>query len=173
MAFVLPPSRSGSNGAPTQRRAPSGKEPMLTYVIGLRRLEPLDGVPGLIEMTVEALGAPGPAPIVGSLTDAALRGRLGHSGTHSTNDIAAIRQALADLDRPVTLHESWLDRTACLLFWSGFGGLQIRRLTWKCAGCGAQVQENIGASVGESIPRRCRCGKVTRITMPKFADRTA
>ena len=59
--------------------------------------------------------------------------------------------------------------SACLQFWSGFVGLQIRRISWICGQCAQPAHENIGGSVGETLPRLCKCGAVTRITLPKYA----
>jgi hypothetical protein len=172
MVFVLPLSRRAPPpSASAERPQPKKRNILRTYAIGLRRVSLRDGVPDLIELTVAETGPAGTprSPVtVGELTDAALRARLGHSATHSANEIAALRQALAAIDRPITLLEQWPDRASCLLFWSGFGGLQIRRIAWVCEHCGTASEEKIGGSVGESLNRLCGCGKVTRITLPKL-----
>lgn len=138
------------------------------FAISLTRLPQVDGAAGLIQLSV---GPPDQrtVPPVGALTDAALRGRLGHFGAHDANEIAAIRKALSVEGGEITIHESWAGLSACLQFWSGFVGLQIRRIAWNCGHCGGAAHENIGGSVGETLPRLCKCGVVTRITLPKYA----
>ncbi len=142
------------------------------FEIALTRLPQVDGAAGLILLTV---GAPDrqPSTPVGTLTDAALRGRLGHFGAHDANEIAAVRKALSAEGGEITIHESWAGLSACLQFWSGFVGLQVRRISWTCGHCGEPAHENIGGSVGETLPRLCKCGVVTRITLPKYAPDSA
>lgn len=105
---------------------------------------------------------------MGTLTDAALRGRIAHFDAHSANEIAAVRRALSIESGQATLYESWAGLDGCLQFWHGFVGSQIRTIAWTCENCGTTDRDNVGGSVGESFLRRCGCGQVTRITVPKY-----
>ena len=139
-----------------------------TFAIVLARLPRIADMPGWISLKVDTTdGARAPAR-VGTLTDAALRSRLSHFDTHSANEIAAARKALAIDSGEVVLYESWPGLAGCLQFWHSFIGSQIRPVEWICEKCGASARESIGGSTGESFPRRCACGQVTRITIPKY-----
>lgn len=140
----------------------------LTFAIRLNRLPKIENAPGLILLTVGDFNGSEPPTRVGVLTDAALRSRLAHLDTHSANEIAAIRHALAIDKGQTTIYESWPGVEGCLRFWCGFVGSRVRRLHWSCDGCGEATQENIGGSAGESFPRLCRCGRINQITVPKF-----
>lgn len=169
MAFVLSGTTSArATSPPLMWRSAKKKGAPRSYEIGLRRLGVAEQGPELIELSLNATGASARAAVIGKLTDAALRARLGDSSTHSSNEIAAIRHALAPIDGSVTLIEEWPDRLSCLLFWSGFRGLQIRPVAWVCEHCGVAAEEKIAGSVGETFPRFCGCGKSTRITLPKL-----
>ncbi|MCA1582744.1 MAG: hypothetical protein LC796_15405 [Acidobacteria bacterium] len=139
-----------------------------SFAIGLTRLAKVDESPGLILLTVGESTGTAPKKI-GLLTDAALRGRLAHFDAHSANEIAAIRRALLLESGHTTIFETWSNLPGCLGFWSGFMGLQIRRIEWTCEGCGVPAFESIGGSVGELFPVLCRCGVKTRVTVPKYA----
>lgn len=102
---------------------------------------------------------------VGSLTDAALRGRLAHFDAHSANELAAVRRALAMESGQTTVYEQWAGLAACLRFWHGFVGSQVQPLEWSCERCGTANREEVGASVGESLVRACRCGERIAITV--------
>lgn len=139
-----------------------------SFAIGLTRLARVDESPGLILLTVGESTGTAPKRI-GLLTDAALRGRLAHFDAHSANEIAAIRRALLLESGHTTIFETWSDLPGCLSFWSGFMGLQIRRIEWTCESCGVAAAESIGGSVGELFPVLCRCGGKTRVAVPKYA----
>ena len=152
-------------GAPPEKRRAVPR----SFSIGLTRLPRVGDAPGLILLTVgESTGAT--PKRIGLLTDAALRGRLAHFDAHSANEIAAIRQALVIESGHTTVFESWTDLPGCLSFWSGFMGLQIRRIEWSCETCGVSASESIGGSVGELFPMLCRCGRTTRVAVPKYAS---
>lgn len=137
-----------------------------TFAIVMSRLPGVDNAPGLILLTVDASGK---APKrVGTVTDAGLRGRLAHFDSHRANEIAAIRQALATERGEATVYESWPGIARCLQFWHGFTGSQIRPIEWTCEKCSATGSVEIGGSVGESVARRCSCGQINRMTVPKY-----
>ena len=138
-----------------------------SFAIVLSRLPGVDNAPGLISFLVEVAGASAPAQ-AGTLTDAALRGRLAHFDAHSANEVAAVRKALSSENGHVTVFESWPGANRCLQFWRGFIGSQIRPIAWACEACGAANRDSIGGSVGESFLRRCACGQATRIIVPKY-----
>lgn len=122
---------------------------------------------GLISLVIgDHAGADSPRRI-GILTDAALRGRLSHFDVHSANEIAAVRKALSTETGSVTLYESWPRFDACCHFWHGFTGSQVRLIEWVCDGCAERSHDYIGGTVGESFSRRCRCGKVIRVTLSR------
>ncbi len=152
-------------GAPPEKRRAVAR----SFSIGLTRLARVGEAPGLILLTVGESTSAAPKKI-GLLTDAALRGRLAHFDAHSANEIAAIRQALVAESGHTTVFESWNDLAGCLSFWSGFMGLQIRRIEWTCEACGVAAAENVGGSVGELFPMLCRCGRTTRVAVPKYAS---
>ena len=139
-----------------------------TFAILLSRLPAVDNVPGLITFLVDGAEASSAAAKAGTLTDAALRGRLAHFDAHSANEVAAVRKALSLADGRITVYESWSGVKVCLQFWHGFIGSQIRPIVWACEACGAANRDSIGGSVGESFLRRCACGQATRITVPKY-----
>ena len=137
-----------------------------TFAIRLKRLPPVGERPGLIMATVS--GSTGTPPKrIGTLTDAALRGRLAWFDAHSANEISEIRHALAKDSGQVTTFEKWSALGGCLHFWHGFVGSRIRALVWSCQRCGTGDREDVGGTSGESFPRRCKCGQVNRITFPK------
>jgi hypothetical protein len=138
-----------------------------TFAIVLSRLPKIDSGPGLILLTVDTSRGVEPPAKIGTLTDAALRGRLAHFDQHSANELAAVRHALGKDQGQVTVYESWSGLGSCLKFWHGFVGSQIRPVTWICEKCGTAARENIGGSVGESFARRCRCGEIKQLTVPK------
>lgn len=134
------------------------------FALKFSRLPKVDDTPGLVLLTIDVSNGVGPLRKVGALTDVALRGRLGHYDLHSANELSAIRKAL-QLDRgQVTVHEGWSGLSSCLKFWHGFIGSQIRPVEWTCEECAALNRENVGASVGETYSRACKCGKIERIT---------
>ena len=139
-----------------------------TFAIVLARLPRIADMPGLISLKVDTTeGVKAPAR-VGTLTDAALRSRLGHFDAHSANEIAAVRKALAIDSGEIILYESWPGLAGCLQFWHSFIGSQIRPVEWTCEKCGAPARASIGGSTGESFLRRCACGQVMRITIPRY-----
>jgi hypothetical protein len=140
-----------------------------TVAIHLRRLPKVDHEPGLILLRVEASPGKKPPTTMGSITDAALRGRLAYHDLHSANEIAAVRQALSSEAGETTVYESWPVLESCLQFWHEFTGSRIRLMAWTCGSCGKPAIESLAGSVGESLARRCSCGGATRITIPKTA----
>lgn len=156
-----------------QRPAPKPERIRQTFAIGLARLPRVDESPGLILLTVDCSGRPDAPRRIGILTDAALRGRLAHFDAHSANEIAAIRRALGQESGTTTVYETWSNLAGCVQFWAGFTGLQIRPIAWTCEKCGVATEERIGGSVGESFPRLCRCGQVTKVAVPKYAPEPA
>jgi hypothetical protein len=138
-----------------------------TFALLFSRLPKVNRTEGLIALTVEPTGGSEAPRKIGVLTDAALRGRLAHVNLHSTNEIALIRQALSKDCGEVTVYESWSRLDGCLQFWIRFVGSQIRPLAWTCESCGTTARESIGGSVGETFLLRCKCGQVSRITVPK------
>jgi hypothetical protein len=138
-----------------------------TFAILLSRLPRVENTPGLILLRVDASRGSEAPTTVGTLTDAALRGRLAHFDLHSANELAAVRKALSADSGEATVYESWSALENCLQFWYGFTGSQIRLMAWTCEACGKTRRESIGGSVGESFPRLCACGQATRLTVPK------
>ncbi len=136
-----------------------------TFAILLSRLPKIDDAPGLILLMVDASEGTKTPRRIGALTDAAVRGRLAHFDLHSANEVAGIRQALGKDKGEATVYESWPGLNSCLHFWCGFVGSQIRPVEWLCEKCGKSNRENLGASVGESFLRLCKCGQVKRITI--------
>jgi hypothetical protein len=142
------------------------KDPQ-TFAIVLSRMPALDRGPGLIAFLVDTSTATRASR--GTLTDAALRGRLAYFDVHSANEIAAVRRALSSENGQATVYERWPALEGCLRFWYGFVGSQIRPIAWDCEACRASNRDSIGGTVGESFPRRCSCGHISRITVPKAA----
>lgn len=96
-----------------------------------------------------------------------MRGRLASFDAHSANEIAAVRRALSIENGQATVYERWPALEGCLRFWYGFVGSQIRPIEWDCEVCLASNRDSIGGTVGESFPRRCACGHVSLVTVPK------
>jgi len=138
----------------------------LTFAILLSRQPAVEKAPGLISFQVDGSGGTRAPSRSGTLTDAALRGRLAYFDAHSANEIAAVRKALSIESGQATVYESWPALEGCLRFWYGFIGSVIRPIESSCDSCGKQNRESIGGSVGESFLRRCGCGHVSRITVP-------
>jgi hypothetical protein len=139
-----------------------------TFAIVLSRLPAVDNVQGLISFLVNVDGPSSVPTRPGTLTDAALRGRLAHFDAHTANEVAAVRKALSAENGQATVYENWSGVNGCLQFWHGFIGSQIRPIAWTCEACGVSNRDSIGGSVGESFLRRCACGQATRITVPKY-----
>jgi|SRR5437773_9409464 len=137
-----------------------------TFSIVLSRLPAVDNGPGLISFLIDAVGGARSAVRAGTLTDAALRGRLAHFDAHSANEIAAVRKALSADNGSAVVYESWPALDGCLRFWYGFVGSQIRPIESACEACGVLNRGSVGGAVGESFLRRCGCGRVSRITVP-------
>jgi hypothetical protein len=133
-----------------------------TFAIVLSRLPAVNNRPGLISFLIDSAGG-GKS---GTLTDAALRGRLAHFDAHSANEIAAVRKALSADNGSAVVYESWPALDGCLRFWYGFVGSQIRPIESACEACGALNRGSVGGAVGESFLRLCGCGQVSRITVP-------
>ncbi|MGH9367707.1 MAG: hypothetical protein ACRD3M_08540 [Thermoanaerobaculia bacterium] len=138
-----------------------------TFAILLSRLPRVENAPGLILLRVNASPGTEPPTRIGTLTDAALRGRLAHFDLHSANELAAIRHALSADSGQATVYEQWPGLDSCLQFWYGFTGSQIRLMAWTCEACGKTDRESIGGSVGETFLRLCVCGRATHVTVPK------
>ena len=134
------------------------------FAIKFNRLPKVDETPGLVVLTIDSTNGLGSPRRIGAVTDVALRGRLAHFDLHSANEVAAIRQALKPDHGQVTVHEGWSGLGSCLQFWHDFVGSQIRPVEWTCEGCAVINRLDVGASVGETFSRACRCGKVQRIT---------
>lgn len=150
-------------------RIPAKRNGQQTFAIVLSRLPAVDNIPGLISFLVDITGGGASATAKpGTLTDAALRGRLAHFNVHSANEVAAVRKALAMENGRVTVYEDWSGVNGCLQFWHGFIGSQVRPIAWTCEACGSANRDSIGGSVGESFLRRCGCGQATRITVPNY-----
>ena len=163
-----PPPRIGrAPGRVTNTRAAAIGAPQ-SFAIMLQRLPRVENAPGLISLMMDTSGGATPPTRIGTLTDAAVRGRLAQFDVHSANEIAAVRKALSIESGEATVHESWPGLNGCLQFWKGFVGSQIRPIPWTCEKCGASDRESIGGTVGESFLHRCACGQVTRITVPKY-----
>ncbi len=145
------------------------------FSIKLSRLPKVDESPGLVVLAIGTFDGAGPPRRIGALTDVALRGRLAHYDLHGANEVAAIRQALRAERGEITVREGWSGLGSCLHFWHDFVGSQIRPVEWTCEKCAAVNRENVGASVGETFSRACRCGKIKRITtvahMPSMATK--
>lgn len=138
-----------------------------TFAIVLSRLPAVDQGPGLIRFLIDTSTATRTSANRGTLTDAALRGRLAYFDAHSANEIAAVRRALAIESGQATVYESWPALEGCLRFWYGFVGSQIRPIEWGCEACRVSNRDSVGGTVGESFTRRCSCGHVSRVTVPR------
>jgi hypothetical protein len=134
------------------------------FGLGLRRLPRVDESDGLVMLTIDSPNGTSPPRKVGALTDAALRGRLAHFDLHSANEVAAIRHALREDNGQVTVFEAWSGLGSCLQFWHDYVGSQVRTVEWTCDSCSAINRLAVGASVGETYSRACRCGRVKQIT---------
>jgi hypothetical protein len=141
-----------------------------SVAILLSRLPRIENAPGLILLRVDATGGAAPPTTIGSLTDAALRGRLAHFDQHSANELAAVRHALAKDSGEATVYEHWFGVESCLQFWHGFTGSRIRIVALTCDGCGKTSRQNIGGTVGETLSFLCTCGRPARTTVPKTVD---
>jgi hypothetical protein len=104
---------------------------------------------------------------LGSLTDAALRGRLAHFDAHSANEIAALRRALASEGGEFVLTERWPAREGCLRFWYGFIGSKMRPVEWTCEKCASPRRETAGGASGESLFFGCACGQVATFSVAR------
>ncbi|HWZ86544.1 MAG TPA: hypothetical protein VN032_10105 [Thermoanaerobaculia bacterium] len=135
------------------------------FGIALTRLPKVRETPGLIQITINSPETGAPARRLGNLTDAALRSRLAHFGAHDANELAALRHELRKDRGQATITESWESIANCMHFWHGFSGSQIRTIEWTCEHCAAPHRDDVGASVGESFLRACKCGEVKRITV--------
>src|SRR6266542_6990571 len=135
------------------------------FAIKFSRLPRVGDSAGLILLHIDTSNGAEPPRRIGALTDVALRGRLAHYDLHSANEVAAIRQALGQDRGQVTVYEGWSGLGSCLQFWHSFVGSQIRPVEWTCETCSAPNRADVGASVGETFPRACKCGKVKRITV--------
>ncbi len=149
---------------PVRRKTMSAPQ---VFAILFTRLPRVENAPGLILLRVDSSRGSEPPTMVGTLTDAALRGRLAHFDLHTANELAAVRKALANDSGEATVYEHWSGLESCLQFWYGFSGSQIRLMAWTCEGCGETRRESIGGSVGETFPRLCPCGQATHLTVPK------
>jgi hypothetical protein len=158
------PKPTHPRGAPPPVAAHRAAKTQQIFALRLNRLPRVDESPGLVALTISGSGALEAGRKVGDLTDVALRGRLAHFGAHSAIEVAAIRRALQSEDGQITVHEGWPGLGSCLKFWIEFTGSQIRQVAWKCEKCEALHSDNVGANVGETYARACRCGRVTRIT---------
>jgi hypothetical protein len=134
------------------------------FAIRFSRLAKVDDAQGLVSLTIDDSNGVTPPRKIGALTDVALRGRLAHYDLHSANEVAAIRRALLPEHGEITVHEGWPGLTSCLRFWHDFIGSQIRPVEWTCERCGSANGEKVGASVGETFSRACKCGKAKQIT---------
>lgn len=137
------------------------------FAILLSRLPSIDSAPGLILLRVNASEGSSAPTTVGSLTDAALRGRLAHFDLHSANELAAVRHALTNESGEAIVYERWLGLESCLQFWYGFTGSRIQIVASTCDACGKTNQQNIGGTVGETLVLLCECGRTARATVPK------
>ena len=133
------------------------------FAIKFSRLPTVEETPGLILLAIDASNGVDPPRRIGVLTDVALRGRLAHYDLHSANEVAAIRQALRQDRGQMTVYEGWSGLGSCLQFWHSFVGSQIRPVEWTCERCNTPNREDVGASVGETFLRACKCGKVKRL----------
>jgi hypothetical protein len=158
--------RTHPRGAPPPVSAPRAAKTQQIFALSLSRLPRVDETRGLVALRVSGANGRGEGRKLGDLSDVALRGRLAHFGVHPANELAAIRRALDVDDGEITIHEGWPGLDSCLRFWNEFTGSQIRVVEWKCERCEAVHQDNVGANVGETYSRACRCGRVTRITTP-------
>jgi len=138
-----------------------------TFAIRLSRLPKIENAPGLILLRVETSEGDTPPTTIGSLTDAALRGRLAHFDQHSANELAAVRHALATESGEAIVYERWVGLENCVQFWHGFAGSRIQIVALTCEACGKTNRQNIGGTVGEMLALVCACGRPARTTIPK------
>jgi len=135
----------------------------VTFEIGLRRLQDMTPLTGMISLTVREAGETGRATLLGKLTDAALRTRLAHFDVHSANEIAALRRAMAAPGGESSVTETWKDREACLRHWAAFTGSKLNPVEWKCEACGEAGIERLGRAPGELVHIKCARGHVVAI----------
>ena len=158
-ASQVAPDRS-IRGASVQTGPPS-------FAIRLTRLARAGPAPGLIAVAVESAGAAKRRARLGSLTDAALRGRLAHFDAHSANEIAALRRALASEGGEFILTERWPAREGCVRFWYGFIGSKMRPVEWICEKCASPRRESAGGASGESLLLLCDCGQAAAFSVER------
>ena len=141
------------------------------FAVRLVREPRVDELPGLVSLTIDATNGAERGQTLGGLTDVALRGRLAHWDLHSAIEVAAIRRSLGSDEGSVTVHERWPDLGSCIRFWHDFAGSTIRWVEWTCGRCSEVHREEFGASVGETLSRRCRCGTIKRLTIAAHVPR--
>ncbi len=141
------------------------------FSIVFSRLPKVDDLPGLVSLTIDSTNGAQPGRTLGSLSDVALRGRLAHWDLHSAIEVAGIRRALGPDHGRATVHEGWPDLGSCIRFWHDFAGSTIRPVEWTCGRCSAVHKEELGASVGETLSRRCKCGTIKRLTIAAHLPR--
>jgi hypothetical protein len=134
------------------------------FAIEFRRLPRVEGAVGLVLASIDTSNGVSAPRKIGLLTDVALRGRLAHYDLHNANEVAAIRKALGQDNGRVTVYEGWSGLASCLRFWHSFVGSQIQPVEWICDKCAASNRTDVGASVGETFSRACKCGAVKKIT---------
>ena len=153
--------------AATPSRAVKLRAGPSNFAIRLSRLARVGETPGLIAVAVEAPIGGKRLARLGSLTDAALRGRLAHFDAHSANEIAALRRALASEGGEFVLTERWPAREGCLRFWYGFIGSKMRPVEWTCEKCASPRRETAGGASGESLFFGCACGQVATFSVAR------
>lgn len=134
------------------------------FAIEFRRLPRVEGSVGLVLASIDTTNGASAPRKIGMLTDVALRGRLAHYDLHNANEVAAIRKALGQDNGRFTVYEGWSGLATCLRFWHSFVGSQIQPIEWTCEKCSASNRADVGASVGETFARACKCGAVKKIT---------
>ena len=141
------------------------------FSIAFNRLPRVDDLPGLVSLTIDDTNGARPGKTIGALTDVALRGRLAHWDNHSAIEVAAVRRALGPDYGRAAVFEGWSDMGSCVRFWHDFAGSTIRSLEWTCGRCSEVHREEVGASVGEVLSRRCQCGTIKRVTITAYLPR--
>ena len=141
------------------------------FAIRFVRQPRVDDLPGLVSLAIDAPNGAEPGQTLGSLTDVALRGRLSHWDFLSAIEVAALRRALGSDDGRATVHQGWPDLASCIRFWQDFAGSRIRSVEWTCGRCAVLHREDVGASVGEILSRRCQCGTIKRLTIAAHVPR--